>query len=76
MTSRNREMDGIQRSDASRNLMFVLPSPEVPIDPLVSGSRFHNWVDTLVEVPDNVPPEIITVFCPPSNPSVVPPTSN
>ena len=69
-------MDRIQRSDASSNLMPVLPSPELPIDPLGSGVEGHNQVDTLVKVPDNVPPQIIAVFCPPQNPPVATPTPN
>ena len=48
------KMDGIQCSDASRNLTPPLPSPDVPIDPLGSGVDGHNQVATLFKVPDNV----------------------
>ena len=39
--------------DASSNLMSPLPIPKIIIDPLGSGVEGHNWVATLLEVPDN-----------------------
>ena len=70
------KIDGIQGYDTASNRMPPLPSPEIPIDSLVSGVMGHNWVTTLLEVPYNVPPQLIAAVFPPPNPPVAPPTPN
>ena len=69
-------MDGIQRSKSFINLIPPLPILEVPINTLGYGFKGRNWVATLLEVPDDVPPQQIAAVCPPPNLPVTPPTPN
>ena len=70
------KMDGIQRSKSFINLIPPLPILEVPINTLGYGFKGRNWVATLLEVPDDVPPQQISAVCPPPNLPVTPPTPN